>query len=98
MTVKISTVVQIGCKYEPQKDWLIQREGEIWWFDQNRLLRNISKDLTIFHIVAEVLSAEAGPDGGPAVLLCPGQGAAGHGGDGIVWVAEEDSCRETLAV
>ena len=34
------------------------------------------------NIIAEVLSAEAGPDGGPGVLLCPGQGAGGHGGDG----------------
>ena len=62
--------MQIGCKYEQQTAGLIQREGGIWWFDQDRLLRNISnsKDLTIFHIVAEVLGAEAGPDGGPGVL------------------------------
>ena len=94
--------MQIGCKYKQQQAGL-QREEEIWWFDQNRLLRNISlrinsKDLTIFHIVAEVLSAEAGPDGGPGVLLCPGQGAGGPGGDGVVWVAQEDASRETFPV
>ena len=54
--------------------------------------------LTILNIVAEVLSAEAGPDGGPGVLLCPGQGASGHGGDGVVWVTQEDAGRETLSV
>ena len=56
------------------------------------------KDLTILNIVAEVLSAHASPDGGPGVLLCPGQGAGGHGGDGVVWVAQLDAGRETLSI
>ena len=56
------------------------------------------KDLTILNTVAEFLSAETGPDGGPGVLLCPGQGAGGHGGDGVVWVAQLDAGGEAFSI
>ena len=67
------------------------------------ILRNLEeskkmKDLHILNTVAEVLSAETGPDGGPGVLLCPGQGTGGHGGDWVVLLAKLDTGRETFSI
>ena len=56
------------------------------------------KYLTIFNIVTEVLCTKAGPDGGPGVLLGPGQGAGVHGGDGVVRMTQENICGEALSI
>ena len=54
--------------------------------------------LTGLEYVAPVLSAEAGPDGAPLVLLCPGGDAGGLGQDGRVGRTQQDACREALTV